>query len=287
MGAARALGLLLGAAADAALRESPRPPVRPTSRPGLIGTAAAAVALERLSAGRPLLRTASTAAATWLVLGGRRLAAEGAAIGRAIDAGELDTARARLPAVAGHDPATLDAGRLAKVAVESVAVRTSRVVVAPLLWGAVAGVPGLIGYRVIGRWADADPAARRPGRVSEAVDVLPTRLTAALTVAAAPVVGGSSRDAWLAWRRDAVAHPAPNDGRVQAAFAGALQIRLGGRTVHPDGVRERPVLGDGRLPDAGHVTRSAELSRVVGAFAAAAAGVTAVTVSVLCRLVRR
>lgn len=285
MGAARALGLLLGAAADAALRESPRPPVRPTSRAGLLGTAAAAVALERLSAGRPVLRTASTAAATWLVLGGRRLAAEGAAIGRAIDAGELDTARTRLPAVVGHDPATLDAGRLAKVAVESVAVRTSRMVVAPLLWGAVAGVPGLIGYRVIGRWAEhTDPAGRR---VSEAVDVLPTRVTAALTVAAAPVVGGSSRDAWLAWRRDAVAHPAPNDGRVQAAFAGALQIRLGGRTVHPDGVRERPVLGDGRLPDAGHVTRSAELSRVVGAFAAAVAGVAAVTVSVLCRLVRR
>lgn len=285
MGAARALGLLLGAAADAALRESPRPPIRPTSRTGLIGTAAAAVALERLSAGRPLLRTASTAAATWLVLGGRRLAAEGAAIGRAIDAGELDTARTRLPAVAGHDPATLDAGRLAKVAVESVAVRTSRVVVAPLLWGAVGGIPGLIGYRVIGRWAEhADPVARRLG---DAVDVLPTRITAALTVAAAPVVGGSSRDAWLAWRRDAVAHPAPNDGRVQAAFAGALQIRLGGRTVHPDGVRERPVLGDGRLPDAGHVTRSVELSRVVGAFAAAVAGVAAVTVSVLCRLVRR
>ncbi|GAA4293186.1 hypothetical protein GCM10023148_56100 [Actinokineospora soli] len=56
-------------------------------------------------------------------------------------------------------------------------------------------------------------------------------------------------------------------------FEGALEVRLGGRTVYPYGVEERPVLGDGRMPDAGHVTRAVELSRVVGWLAAALAAV--------------
>ena len=51
---------------------------------------------------------------------------------------------------------------------------------------------------------------------------------------------------------------------IEAAFAGALEVRPGGRTSYPHGVKELPVLGDGRNPDAGHVTRAVELSRVVG-----------------------
>jgi adenosylcobinamide-phosphate synthase len=89
------------------------------------------------------------------------------------------------------------------------------------------------------------------------------------------VVGGSWRGARLAWRRDAPAHPSPNAGRVEAAFAGALEVRLGGRTVYAHGVEERPVLGDGRLPDSGHVTRAVELSRVVGGLATGLAVVAA------------
>jgi adenosylcobinamide-phosphate synthase len=62
---------------------------------------------------------------------------------------------------------------------------------------------------------------------------------------------------------------------VEAAFAGALEVRLGGRTVYARGVEERPVLGDGRMPDSGHVTRAVELSRVVGGLTAAVAALIA------------
>ncbi|EOD63455.1 adenosylcobinamide-phosphate synthase CobD [Amycolatopsis vancoresmycina DSM 44592] len=113
-------------------------------------------------------------------------------------------------------------------------------------------------------------------RLDELVHLVPTRVAAALTVLAAPVVGGSAGGAWRAWRRDTIAHPSPNAGRVEAAFAGALEIRVGGRTVYPHGVAELPVLGVGRNPDAGHVTRAVELSRVVGWLAGATAVVLAV-----------
>jgi adenosylcobinamide-phosphate synthase len=300
VGVARAVGLLLGVAADGAFGDPRRGhPVagfgklaarlertlyRDHKLPGVVHAAvltAAPVALgvlaERAGRGRPVVQTVTTAAATWIVLGGRSLATEGAAIGRELDAGELAAARERLPALCGRDPSTLDADGLARAAVESVAENTSDAVVAPLLWGAVAGVPGLLGYRAANT-LDAmigyrSPRYRRFGwasaRLDDIVNLLPARLAALLTVVGAPVVGGSWRGAWETWHSDAAAHPSPNAGRVEAAFAGALEIRLGGRTSYAHGVEERPVMGEGRMPDSGHVTRAVELSRVVGGLTAA------------------
>jgi adenosylcobinamide-phosphate synthase len=304
--AGRAIGLLLGIAADGFLGD-PRKghPVagfgtvakrlekvlyRDHKVPGVIFTAAltgaavaAGVLVERAGRRRPLLRVLSTAAATWVVLGGRSLAAEGAALGRELDGGDLDAARKRLPSLCGRDPQALDSTALARATVESVAENTSDAVVAPLMWGAVFGVPGLLGYRAVNT-LDAMVGHRSPryqrfgwasARLDDVANLVPARAAAALTVAGAPVVGGSAQGAWRAWHRDASAHPSPNAGRVEAAFAGALEIRLGGRTVYAHGVEERPVLGTGRSPDAGHVTRAVELSRVVGALAGVATAVLA------------
>jgi adenosylcobinamide-phosphate synthase len=299
---ARAVGLLLGVAADGAFGDPrKRHPVagfgqiakkvetvlyRDDKLSGVVHAAAlsgGAVALgvyaERVGRRHPVLQTLTTAAATWVVLGGRSLAVQGAAIGRELDAGELPEARERLSHLCGRDPSTLDAEGLARAAVESLAENTSDAVVAPLLWGAVAGVPGMLGYRAVNT-LDAmvgyrSPRYRRFGwasaRLDDLLNLVPARVAAALTVVGAPVVGGSWRGAWQAWHRDAAAHPSPNAGRVEAAFAGALEVRLGGRTVYAHGVEERPVLGEGRTPDSGHVTRAVELSRVVGSLTTAVA----------------
>lgn len=292
------MGLLLGVAADTALGDPRRwHPVsafgrmaQAAERAGyrdnrLVGAGYAVVltslpiagglAVERLTRHSPVGQAVSTALATWVALGGASLAAEGTAMGRELDAGELDAARDRLPNLCGRDPNALDNRGLARASVESVAENTSDAVVGPLFWGAVAGVPGVLGYRAVNT-LDAMVGHRSPrylrfgwaaARLDDLVNLLPARLSAALTVSAAPVVGGSARGAWDAWRRDAAAHPSPNAGQVEAAFAGALSVRLGGRTNYRHGVEDRPVLGDGRNPDSGHVTRAVELSRVVGALA--------------------
>lgn len=299
---ARAVGLLLGVAADGAFGDPrKRHPVAGFGQiakkvetalygddklSGVVhaaalsgGAVALGVYVERIGRRHPVLQTLTTAAATWVVLGGRSLAVQGAAIGRELDAGELPEARERLPHLCGRDPSTLDAEGLARAAVESLAENTSDAVVAPLLWGAVAGVPGMLGYRAVNT-LDAMVGYRSPryrkfgwasARLDDLLNLVPARLAAALTVVGAPVVGGSWRGAWQSWHRDAAAHPSPNAGRVEAAFAGALEVRLGGRTVYAHGVEERPVLGEGRTPDSGHVTRAVELSRVVGSLTTAVA----------------
>ncbi len=259
------------------------------------GTAVlAGLAVERLGRGRPLVTAVGTAASTWAVLGGARLAADGTALARQLETGDLAATRQTLAAWDSRCSQELDNTALARASVEAVAQNSSDTVVAPLLWGAVAGVPGLLGSRAVGvvrRVVTEQAGRQRFGRVASHLDtvvnLLPTRATAALTVAGAPVVGGSARAAWRAWRRDTVLHPSPNSGRVVAAYAGALEIRLGGRTEYPGGVRELPVLGDGRNPDAGHVTRAVELSRVVGWLAGATSAAVALLPSPRRRLRRR
>ena len=70
-------------------------------------------------------------------------------------------------------------------------------------------------------------------------------MTASLAVLLAPLVGGSPSAAARAWRRDAARHPSPNAGVVEAAFAGALGVRLGGPTQYRHELQIRPTLGDG------------------------------------------
>ncbi|PRX44171.1 adenosylcobinamide-phosphate synthase [Prauserella shujinwangii] len=262
----------------------------------LTGTAVALGLLaERATRHRPVLQAAGTAVATWLVLGGTRVATDGAQLARDLETGRLDGARELLAGWDSRRTADLDVIGLSRVSVETVAEHTADQVVAPLAWGAVAGVPGLLGARAVGvlrTVASArDPRYRRFGlataRLDELVQLLPTRAAAALTVAGAPVVGGSAGAAWRAWRRDTVLHPSPNAGRVEAAFAGALEVRLGGRAAYPHGVAELPVLGDGRNPDAGHVTRAVELSRVVGWLAGGASALLALVLGARRRSRRR
>ena len=239
-------------------------------------------AAERAARG-PVARTAVTALATWVVLGGTSLAREGAALAAELDRGDLAAARARLPGLCGRDPSALDAGGLARAGTESMAENTADAVVAPLLWGALAGVPGLLGYRAVNT-LDAMVGHRSPryarfgwaaARLDDVANLLPARVCALLTAAVAPAVGGSPGASLRAWRRDAAAHPSPNAGPVEAAAAGALGVTLGGRTVYPHGAEERPRLGDGPPPGAADLRRAARLSRLVGVAATGLAAAVA------------
>ncbi|MFJ3211352.1 cobalamin biosynthesis protein [Streptomyces flaveolus] len=235
--------------------------------PVLLGTAAT-----RAVRRSPAASVALTGAAAWAVVGGTSLAREARAVGRALEAGDVEAARARLPHLCGRDPQALDADGIARAVVESVAENTSDAVVGALVWGAVAGVPGLLGFRAVNT-LDAmvghkSPRYRRYGWASARLDDLAgwpgARLTAALTT----VAGGDPRGAVRAWRADAARHPSPNAGPVEASFAGALGVRLGGTLSYGGRVEHRPVLNGaaGRAVRAGSgdIERAVRLSRRVG-----------------------
>lgn len=213
------------------------------------------------------------AAATWVALGGTSLARTGAEMADLLAAGDVDGARHLLPSLCGRDPAALDAAGLTRAALESVAENTSDASVAPLLWAAVGGVPGVLVYRGVNT-LDAMVGYRSPryqrfgwaaARLDDVANAVPARVSALLTAVCAPLVGGSAAGALRAWRRDAARHPSPNAGVAEAAFAGALGVQLGGMTRYAHAVELRPTLGDGAPPQLGDLRRAVRLSSVVQA----------------------
>src|SRR5215207_5948226 len=168
---------------------------------GLLAGAAVGLGLglQRLGRRHPAVMTMVTAAATWTVLGGRSLRREATTIAGQLSAGDLAAARVQVRNLVGRETAGLGPDEIARATVESVAENTSDAAVAPLLWGAVAGVPGLLGYRAVNT-LDAMVGHRSPryerfgwaaARLDDAVNLVPARITAALTVVCAPVAGGS------------------------------------------------------------------------------------------------
>ena len=245
---------------------------------------AAVVAERRLG---PVGRFAATAATTWAVLGGTSLRREGTAINLLLGAGDLDGARTRVARIVGRDTAELDEAGVARAAVESIAENTSDAVVGPLVWGALAGIPGLLGYRAVNT-LDAMVGYRSPryaefgwasARLDDLANLVPSRLTALLAAITAPAVGGRTPDTLGIARRDGGKHPSPNSGWAEAAFAGALGVQLGGTNAYQGRVDHRPVIGAGNAPGAGDLRRAVALS---GWVTVAATGVAA-TVTALRR----
>ena len=252
----------------------------------VLAVAAPAAVLHRRTRGRPPWQAAAAALAVWAVTGARSLHHEAERTRLSLHRHDLASAREVLPSLCGRDPAQLDADQIARAVIESVAENTSDAVVAPLLWGAVAGIPGLVAYRAVNTldamvgyrsarylrfgWASA--------RLDDVANWIPARVTAALTAVCAPLVTKANPVSVLRTvRRDGGRHPSPNAGRCEAAFAAALGVRLGGTNVY-DGVAEaRPELwGAGRAPESEDIRRAIFLSRAVTVSATALAVLIAV-----------
>jgi adenosylcobinamide-phosphate synthase len=260
---------------------------------GLLGALGVlGVTVERAADRRgPGWTAAATAAATFVAFGGTSLSRTGDQMAALLDTGDVAGARGLLPSLCGRDPAALDSAGLTRAALESIAENTSDAHVAPALWAAAGGLPGVLAYRGANT-LDAMIGNRSPryarfgwaaARFDDAANYVAARVTALLVAACAPLVDGSPAEALRAWRRDAGRHPSPNAGVVEAAFAGALGVRLGGPTQYAHELEIRPTLGDGRAPEIADLTRAVRLSRIVQA----AAAVVAVCLSGACRSGRR
>ncbi len=236
------------------------------------GASAFGVVAERVSRHHGAAHTLVTAAATWAVLGGRSLAREATIIDGQLRADDLAAARLQVRNLVGRDTSALDADEVARACVESLAENTSDAVVAPLFWGALLGVPGLLGYRAVNTLdAMIGHRSERYGefgwgaaRLDDLVNWAPARLSGILALALSLGVGqGSIREGLSAIRRDAPAHPSPNGGVVEAAFAGTLGVSLGGANVYDGRTENRGRLGGGRPAGVSDIQPATRLARRV------------------------
>ncbi|MBU1176192.1 MAG: adenosylcobinamide-phosphate synthase CbiB [Alphaproteobacteria bacterium] len=206
-------------------------------------------------------------------------------LGRAVQAvaDELNLSLSRgqvaLQPIVGRDARRLDGHGVSRAAIETLAENTSDGVVAPLLFLALFGLPGIALYKAINtadsmighltaRHADFGWAA---AKLDDVANFVPARLTALLIAAAAYAervrdnwlrafptgrsttrTAANGRAAWDTAKRDAPKQDSPNSGWPEAAMAGALGLRLGGPRAYGGVLVDLPFMGTGRaeaVPD--------------------------------------
>jgi adenosylcobinamide-phosphate synthase len=184
-----------------------------------------------------------------------------------------EAGRTAVSHIVGRDTAALDEAGVVRAAIESLAENFSDAVVAPIMWMAIAGLPGAALYKAINT-ADSMIGHRTrrheafgwaAARLDDLVNLPASRLSALLLIAAAGLSkDASAGGAWRAVWRDAARHRSPNAGYPEAAMAGALGLALAGPRVY-GGVRiEDATMGDGRRD-----ADSADIRRALALFGSA------------------
>ena len=156
------------------------------------------------------------------------------------------------PQIVGRETERLDESAVARAAVETVAENLVDGIVAPLFFALLGGAPLAMAYKMVNT-LDSMVGYRSPryiefgrasARLDDAANFIPARLSLPLIVAAARLGFGRGAQAWRIGRRDARRHASPNSGFPEAAFAGALGVRLGGPNRYHGQVVEKPFIGE-------------------------------------------
>lgn len=196
--------------------------------------------------------------ALYCALGLRSLGEHIAPVARALRSDDLPEARRRVGYLVSRQTDELDASAVARAATESVLENGSDAVFAAIFWFVIAGVPGVVLYRLSNTldamWGYRNERFERFGwaaaRIDDVLNYIPARL-----VALTYTLLGKSRLAWRCWRTQAPQWDSPNAGPVMAAGAGALGVSLGGPAIYHGELHERAILGAGPAADAGSIDR--------------------------------
>ena len=179
--------------------------------------------------------------------------------------GRLERARSLVGHLVGRDTEDLSESEVCRAAVESVAENTSDGVVAPMLYGLLFGAPGALAYKAVNT-LDSMVGHRQPpyadvGWASARLDDLANLAPSRITVLSIAAISEHPLRTLLTPLRYGPLTASPNAGMAEAAFAGALGVRLGGANTYGRVLREGPVLGNGRLPAPEDIGRAVRLMR--------------------------
>jgi len=179
--------------------------------------------------------------------------------------GRLEEARTRVGRFVGRDTGDLSESEVCRAAVESVAENTSDGVVAPMLYGVFFGAPGTLAYKAVNTLDSMVGYRQTPytelGWASARLDDLANLAPSRITMFCVAAISGRPYRTLLTALRYGPLTASPNAGMAEAAFAGALGVRLGGANTYGGVPREGPILGDGRLLVPDDIRRAVGLLR--------------------------
>lgn len=159
----------------------------------------------------------------------------------------LGDGRRAVSMIVSRDTAAMDQSAVARSAIESAAENLSDGIIAPAFWFLMAGLPGLMVYKIVNT-ADSmigyrTPQYERFGKAAaymdDAMNLVPARLTCLLIAIPARVIPALREVA-----KDAAQHRSPNAGWPEAAMARAIGVALAGPRAYDGKMQKFPWVGD-------------------------------------------
>jgi adenosylcobinamide-phosphate synthase len=200
----------------------------------------------------------------YLAIGARSLGEHAEAVALPLARGDLEGARQAAGRMVSRDTGALDHAGVARAGAESVLENGADAVFGALFWFVVAGVPGLVVYRLTNTldamWGYRSERLAAFGWAAARADDLLNWPVARLTAFTYALAGDFQR-AMACWRDQGRLWKSPNAGPVMAAGAGALGVKLGGAASYHGAEEGRPELGSGPAPEAGDLRRAVALVR--------------------------
>ncbi len=202
------------------------------------------------------------------MLAARCLCNESMKVCKAAENGDTEAARSAVSMIVGRDTAVLDRDGIIRAAVETVAENASDGVTAPLFFMGLGGAVGGFFYKSVNtmdsmigytdeKYADI---GRFAAKLDDVLNFIPSRLTALLMAATAPLFGLDGRNSLRIWKRDRRNHASPNSAQTESACAGALHLRLAGDAWYFGKLHKKPYIGDDDRPiEPGDIRRANRL----------------------------
>lgn len=211
--------------------------------------------LKGLRSLHPAIGVVATVVMLYYCLAIRSLMAAAMGIHGLLARREIDAAREKLSYIVSRDVGYYREADIARATVETVAENFVDGVLSPLFFAAMGGVPLAIAYKMINT-LDSMVGYQNPqyirfgtaaARIDDAANFLSARLSVPLIATAARLLGGSGpqRRTWHTAITEGRHHASPNAGYPEAAFAGALAVRLNGPNYYHGRLVNKPYVGVG------------------------------------------
>jgi adenosylcobinamide-phosphate synthase len=236
-----------------------RLPVHPVQAGGLFAVglvvsvwAVAWLAVQAAHLIHPGFGTALAVVLVYFCISARDLETSALAVDHALKKNGLGKAKKKLAMIVGRDVSPLDPVGVARAGVETVAENLVDGVISPLFFAALGGAPLALAYKMVntldsmvgyknepyrdfGKWA---------ARIDDGANFIPARLSVPAIALALGLLGGDWRRSMATGFSQGDRHASPNAGFPEAAFAGALAVRLGGPNVYHGHTVEKPYIGE-------------------------------------------
>jgi adenosylcobinamide-phosphate synthase len=199
----------------------------------------------------PLLKTGLEIICIYYCISARSLDDAAMDVSRSLRQHNLKQAKAKVARIVGRDVANYKEEGVAGAAVETVAENLVDGVISPLFFAAIGGAPLAMTYKMINTldsmvgYKDEKYLlfGKGPARIDDLFNYIPARLSIPIIALASQLLAGKGGRAFKTVLQEGAHHSSPNAGLPEAAFAGALGVKLNGPNFYKGLLVDKPYIG--------------------------------------------